>query len=119
MRIAVTPADQELARLDVALAERLGEEVDPRVKIIADADLSPVHAESTTVDRLPDDAPSTDALFIDDSTGEPVAVLKYLDDNWVGQTWRRAADHALSTELRRAERSQRAARPSEGHAPSG
>lgn len=40
MKIGVSPADQVLARLDVALAERLGESVDPGVKMIADADLS-------------------------------------------------------------------------------
>ncbi len=40
MRIGVSPADQVLARLDVELAERLGESVDPGIKMIADVDLS-------------------------------------------------------------------------------
>lgn len=40
MKIGVSPADQVLAQLDVELAERLGESVDPGIKMIADADLS-------------------------------------------------------------------------------
>lgn len=40
MKIAVTRADQDVARLDVALAERLGERVDPAIKMIADMDRS-------------------------------------------------------------------------------
>lgn len=71
MKIAVTPADQELARLDVLLAERLGEDVDPRVKLIADADLSV--AAPVGDDSLPD-APGPRAVYLNDKTGEIVAV---------------------------------------------
>lgn len=40
MKTAITRADQDIARLDVKLAERLGEPVDPRVKAIAELDRS-------------------------------------------------------------------------------
>lgn len=40
MRNRLTPADRALARLDVVLAERLGEEVDPRVRALAEAEFS-------------------------------------------------------------------------------
>ncbi|WP_299449056.1 hypothetical protein [uncultured Serinicoccus sp.] len=36
--IVITRADQDVARLDVKLAQRLGEPVDPRVQKIADMD---------------------------------------------------------------------------------
>lgn len=40
MKTVITRADQDIARLDVELAERLGEPVDPRVKAIAEMDRS-------------------------------------------------------------------------------
>jgi len=40
MRTVITRADQNIARLDVKLAERLGEPVDPRVRAIAEMDPS-------------------------------------------------------------------------------
>lgn len=70
MKIAVTPADQAVARLDVLLAQQLGEDVDPRVKFIAEADFAvPEHDD----ERLPD-APSSNVVYLDDTTGEVVAV---------------------------------------------
>lgn len=70
-RIAVTPADQQLARLDVLLAERLGEEVDPRVAKIARADLS-------LVKTLPDGgvpgALRPHGVWLDDESGEVYAL---------------------------------------------
>lgn len=54
-RISVTPADQELARLDITLAERLGEDVDPRVRRIAEADLTLTREDDE--DRSPKQAP--------------------------------------------------------------
>lgn len=72
MRIAVTHADQELARLDVKLAERLGEEVDPKIKQIADADLSVADEDELPSDVVPG------SVFIDDETGGPFAVLRSL-----------------------------------------
>ena len=70
MKIAVTPADQAVARLDIKLAEQLGEEVDPKVRLIAEADLSIASEE-----HLPEEVVSN-SVFLDDETGEPVAVLK-------------------------------------------
>lgn len=45
MSTTITRADQDLARLDVKLAERLGEPVDPRVKAIADMDRASLPVE--------------------------------------------------------------------------
>lgn len=68
MRIAVTTADQAVARLNVSLAEELGEKVDPRVKVIAEADLTRRHSDTD----LPPPA-SAGTVWIDDQTGEVVA----------------------------------------------
>lgn len=70
MRIAVTRADQEVARLDVLLADRLGEDVDPRVRLIADADLD---IGRRTQDQWPTD-PDRQVIWLDGQTGEVVAV---------------------------------------------
>lgn len=69
MRIAVTPADREVARLDVALAERLGEDVDPTVRLIAEMDLPASGRSSARPDLL-----GPRAVWLDDRTGEVVAV---------------------------------------------
>lgn len=72
MRIAVTPADQVLARLDVDLAARLGEDVDPRVEMIARADLSRFNGHLGQGDSTPTLPPAV--VWLDDQTGEVVAV---------------------------------------------
>lgn len=67
--LAVTPADQLLARLGVELAEHIGEDVDPRMLRLAQADLTPPHQSP---DQIPDThGPTT--VWLDDETGKPVA----------------------------------------------
>lgn len=70
MRIGVSPADQVLARLDIDLAKRLGESVDPRVEMIARADLSSYdrHVARAT----PTGATHRPVVWLDTETGEVV-----------------------------------------------
>lgn len=70
MRIGVSPADQVLAQLDIALAKRLGESVDPRIELIAHADLSSygsqvARASAASSSRRP-------VVWLDTETGKVV-----------------------------------------------
>lgn len=67
--VAVTPADQLLARLGVDLAEYIGDDVDPRMRRLAQADFTP---PARSVDQIPGThGPTT--VWLDNETGDPVA----------------------------------------------
>ncbi|MGB3827363.1 MAG: hypothetical protein WA962_01180 [Ornithinimicrobium sp.] len=72
MKIGITPADQQLAQIDVALAKRLGEAVDPRVELIARADSSRVNRHFATSTDSGSSSPVR--VWLDEQTGDVVGV---------------------------------------------